>query len=237
MSRTFRIASLGLLSLLLIIVIGGGVYYVTSISGANRDDCSTPIYLNVGAWKEKRNIHQFYTSGGHTITTVSYDPHIRFKTNQKELLSSKLQELNFWDENGVLSTQSKPREWVSPKNLCIVISPEEQSYNKHFVEGSTVSFQSASTQYMSESDTLKLIVNFNPDYYKNLDTNEQELSYGISYAIMKALFKVSLPPPQHPLNIEEYYSNEIPFLSAFKQDKESTAEPLFLITSLDWNKQ
>jgi len=196
-------------------------------------NCNSNILLNPNFWTKKYAISQHKLSGEHQLILLSYDSHIRFSLQEKNLFASKLQELNFWDEAGALVTESQPRKYVQPKNLCIIVSPELQSFDQHIDESNTV-YQASSTSLIPDTGTLILSVYFNPEHFQKQNLSPRQFGFALSYSIMSTLYSVTLPPSSQNVSLEFRYQNADSFLAPFKYSDDINNKPLFNIRDINW---
>ena len=66
-----------------------------------------------------------FSDARHHIAVSSETPEFTIQIKYLDLLSSKLEEIDFWNEDGVLIIDAKPRFYAQPKNLCVVLSGTE----------------------------------------------------------------------------------------------------------------
>lgn len=204
-------------------------------SQSQSDDCTTPLPLNPNFWKFNNLVSRSTIGQNHKITTISEDEIIPFSLHDKQLFASKLQELGFWNEKGVLSTESKPRRYVQPQHICIITTSQVQPYGQYIDEKSKEVIQSSSTIFDDSSSTFKVYLYFNPKYFIE-SVNKETFGYTLTYQLMSTLFKVSHPRTRESEDLSERYNGKDEFLSTFRFDSSSAERnSVFEVHNLNWN--
>ena len=100
----------------------------TSPSILQANNCTTNPLRNPQVWLQKVTVTKTVLPNGHTVTTVSEYPGIRFEVGDINAFTQRLDDLSIWDGSGVFNTQSM--QYITPQHLCIVLVPDIQQAGK-----------------------------------------------------------------------------------------------------------
>ena len=206
----------------------------TSPSILQANNCTTNPLRNPQVWLQKVTVTKTVLPNGHTVTTVSEYPGIRFEVGDINAFTQRLDDLSIWDGSGVFNTQSM--QYITPQHLCIVLVPDIQQAGK--VVSATDEnkvLQSYSSDFDYSTDTFKLNLHFDSNFYKEKANDSIAFSYVLSYAVMERLYDLSTPEEKRVMNdLEKRKDDKKVFLEPFTAKFAQTNPSLIRVTQFEW---